>query len=86
MIAPGLVYVLCFITCVVCAVLLVRSWLRTRTRLLMWAGLSFVCLAFNNLFLLIDTTFPEVDLTPLRMGAALLGVTILVIGLISESD
>ncbi len=56
MTAPALVYMFCFITCAICAGLLVRSWFKTRTRLLLWIAVSFVCLAVNNFFLFADTT------------------------------
>jgi hypothetical protein len=87
MTGPALVYILCLATCVVCAGLLVRSWLKTRTRLLLWAAVSFICLAINNLFLFADTTlFPSVDLSFFRFGAALVGVSILIFGLVWEAE
>jgi hypothetical protein len=87
MTGPALVYILCLATCVVCAGLLIRSWLKTRTRLLLWAAASFVFLAVNNVFLLADTTFfPAVDLSSFRFGAALVGVSILIFGLVWEAE
>jgi hypothetical protein len=87
MTGPALVYILCLATCVVCAGLLVRSWMKTRTRLLLWAAVSFVCLAFNNFFLLADTTlFPSVDLSFFRFGAALVAVSVLIFGLVWEAE
>ena len=85
--APALVYILCFITCAVCAGLLVRSWMKTRTRLLLWVAVSFVFLAINNFFLFADTTLlPEIDLSPFRVGSALVAVSILIFGLIWEAE
>jgi hypothetical protein len=87
MIAPALVYVLCFITCAICAGLLVRSWLKTRTRLLLWTAVSFVFLAINNFFLFADTTLvPDVDFSPYRVISALVGVSILIFGLVWEAE
>jgi hypothetical protein len=87
MTGPALVYILCLATCVVCAGLLIRSWLKTRTRLLLWAAASFVFLAVNNFFLLADTTFfPSLDLSFFRFGAALVGVSILIFGLVWEAE
>jgi hypothetical protein len=84
---PALVYLLCLVTCAVCAILLVRSWLRTRTRLLLWTAISFVALAVNNLFLFTDTTLlPDVDLSALRQISALVAVAILIFGLIWEAE
>lgn len=88
MTAPALVYMFCFITCAVCAGLLVRSWLKTRTRLILWIAISFVFLAVNNFFLFADTTLtpPELDLSPYRITTSLIGVAILIFGLIWETE
>lgn len=88
MTAPALVYMFCFITCGVCAGLLVRSWFKTRTRLLLWIAISFVFLAINNFFLLADTTLtpPEYDLSIVRSLTALIAVGVLVFGLIWEAE
>jgi hypothetical protein len=87
MTAPGLVYILCFVTCAACAGLLVRSWLRTRTRLLLWTAVSFVFLAVNNFFLFADATLlPDVDLGFFRITAALLAICTLIVGLIWEAE
>jgi hypothetical protein len=87
MTAPALVYMFCFVTCAVCAGLLVRSWLKTRTRLLLWIAISFVLLAVNNFFLFADNSlFPEVDLSLYRTISAVVAVTVLIFGLIWEAE
>jgi hypothetical protein len=87
MTAPALVYLFCFLTCAVCAGLLVRSWLKTRTRLLLWIAVSFVLLAVNNFFLLADTTlFPSIDLGIYRTVSAVAAVSVLIFGLIWEAE
>lgn len=88
MTAPALVYILCFLTCAGCAGLLWRSWHTTRTRLLLWVAVSFIFLAINNFFLLVDTTFtgPEVDLSLFRVGSAVVAVAILIFGLVWEAE
>ena len=59
-----LIYVLCAVTSTLCAVLLTRSYLRTRSRLLLWSALAFVGLAINNILLFIDlTNVTHVDLS-----------------------
>lgn len=79
-------YVLCAITSVLCAVLLVRSYLAARVRLLLWAAVCFVGLGINNVLLLVDRQiFPEVDLSLLRDGSGLLAISVLLFGLIWES-
>lgn len=87
MTGPALVYILCLVTCVGCAILLIRSWMKTRTRLLLWTAISFVFLAINNFFLLADTTlFPNVELSFFRFAGALTGVAVLIFGLIWEAE
>lgn len=87
MTAPALVYMFCFITCAISASLLVRSWLKTRTRLLLWIAISFILLAVNNFFLFADTTLvPLADLSIHRTVSALAAVSVLIFGLIWEAE
>ena len=80
------VYALCALTSLVCAVLLVRSYLAGRVRLLLWSALCFVGLAVNNLVLFLDReVFPDVDLEMIRHGSSLAAVSVLLFGLIWES-
>ena len=80
-----LVYLLCAATSVLCATLLVRSYVRTRTRLLLWSALCFSGLAINNLLLVIDKSTPRVDLSLARTLPALVGMLLLIYGLILDS-
>ena len=80
------VYVACAVTSVLCAALLVRSWLRSRVRLLLWSALCFVGLAVNNVLLVIDKeVVPDIDLQALRDVSGLVAVSLLLFGLIWES-
>lgn len=80
------VYFLCAFTSVLCAVLLVRSWLRTRQRLLMWSAIGFTGLAVNNVLLVVDrVVVPDHDLLVLRDASALAAVSVLLFGLIWEA-
>ncbi|WP_141735535.1 DUF5985 family protein [Oligoflexus tunisiensis] len=57
-----IVYILCALTSALCAVLLVRRYRTTGTKLLLWTSLSFIGLALNNGILLVDTILlPNVD-------------------------
>jgi hypothetical protein len=77
------VYILCALTSLACAVLLLRAWRRTRLRLLLWSGLCFAWLVINNLVLFADwVLFPELDLSLVRSATALAGVSTLLFGLI----
>ena len=80
------VYALCAFTSILCAILLLKGYRATRTRLLFWASLSFAGLALNNVLLFIDLIMlPAVDLSIWRAAVALAGMSILLYGLIWES-
>ena len=81
-----LVYVLCAATSIACAVLLLRGYGRSRTRLLFWSGLCFAGLALNNVALFIDlVVIPSADLSLVRSGTALIAMLVLLFGLVWES-
>jgi hypothetical protein len=83
----GLVYLLCAATALACGVLLFRGFRRSRTRLLLWCGLFFLTLTAENVTLFIDlVVVPETDLYPLRTSVALVGTTLLLVGLIWDSE
>jgi hypothetical protein len=80
------VYVLCAVTSIVCATMLWRGFLASRTRLLFWSSLCFVILAVNNTLLFVDlVVVPDVDLSILRKGTALCALAVLLYGLVWES-
>jgi hypothetical protein len=81
------VYSLCFLTSLGCAVLLFRSWLAKRTRLLLWCALCFIGLALNNAILFADLVLvPTINLALLRAATALVAVCVLLFGLIWDSE
>ena len=81
-----LVYLLCALTSLACAVLLLRGYVQSRVRLLLWAGLCFVGLALNNIILFVDVrVVPDVDLSTVRSLPALAGLVILIYGLVWET-
>lgn len=85
--APSAVYLLCLLTSLACAGLLVRAYLATRTGLLFWTALCFGFLALNNLFLVADlVVFPDIDFRSLRQASALAAVGVLVFGFIREAE
>lgn len=82
----GLVYILCAATAFACGFLLLRGYLRNRTRLLLWCGLFFLSLTLENAILFIDVVLvPHIDLIILRSSIALVGVTLLIVGLIWDT-
>ena len=84
----AIIYLLCALTAFACALLLMRSYLRSRLGLLLWSGLCFCGLFINNFMLVIDRllTGPEVDLSTWRLAVALLAVSLLLFGLIWEEE
>jgi hypothetical protein len=78
---------LCAVTSTLCAALLGRSFVHSRSALLMWSLLCFVGLAVNNILLFVDLTIvPEMDLSIWRTLAALIGIGAMVLGLIWEDQ
>jgi hypothetical protein len=81
------VYILCALTSLMCAVLLLRGYGRSRMRLLLWSGLCFVALTVNNVVLFLDlVVFPGLDLSLWRSVIALVGVATLLYGLIWDAQ
>ena len=79
----NLVYVLCFLTSALVAVLLLRAWKRTPNPILFWSGLGFIGLALNNLLLILDLIiFPTIPITPYRNIPTLIGMLLLIYGLV----
>jgi hypothetical protein len=70
-----------------CAVLLLRGYLRTRTRLLLWSALCFFGLAVSNLLIFVDLViFPNLDLYIWRLLTAAVAMMVLLYGLIWEGE
>lgn len=80
-----LVYVLCALTSLACAVLLLRGYLRTHTRLLLWSGLCFTGFFLNNALLVAEEQTVLTDLSIWRTLPALVGVAVLLFGLVWDS-
>ena len=81
------VFIACALTSALCVVLLVRGYLASRSRLLLWSSVGFAGLALNNILLVVDRLlFPDIDLSLLRTLPALLGVAVLLFGCIWDAD
>ena len=81
----NLVFALCALTSLACAVLLLRGYRRSRARLLLWSGLCFVGLFVNNALLVVDARIVY-DLSVVRTLPAVIGIVLLLYGLVWESD
>lgn len=80
---PGLIYILCAVTSLGCAVLLFRGSLRSRNGLLFWSSLCFFAMTVNNLLLYCNFVWlPDVDILIIARSVTVLGIVLLNIGLI----
>lgn len=81
------VFLLCAVTSLACAVLLLRGYAQSRVRLLLWSSLCFVGLAVNNALLVLDKmVFPGRELLLFRNLSGFLALALLVYGLVWDSE
>jgi hypothetical protein len=84
---PAAVYILCLVTSAACALLLLRNFVRTGARLLLWSGLCFALLAANNLVVVTDLLIlPQTDLSVWRLCFSLAAVLLLLFGFIWDLE
>lgn len=82
----SIVYSICALVALLCAVLLLRRYIQIRQRLLLWSGLCFVGLAISNALIFVDLVLlPETDLYTYRLIAAASGMALLLYGLVWET-
>jgi hypothetical protein len=81
------VYVLCALTSLACAVLLLRAYQGRGVRLLLWSGLAFVGFTLGNMMLVMDRVVvgPGVDLAIWRSLPVLVGLAVLIYGLVWDA-
>ena len=83
----GLIYSLCALTALACALLLFRGFRRSRYKLLLWGGICFIGLTINNVMIIVDEfVYPNTDLSTWRMVFALVGLMLFMYGLIWDSE
>jgi hypothetical protein len=82
------VYALCALTSLMCFVLLMRQYRRTRSGLLLSSAFGFLCFTIANVLLFVDLiVFAEkVDLRIWRNSVNLVGVIILLLGVLSAGE
>lgn len=79
------VYALCALTALACAVLLLRASHRSASRMLLWSGVCFALFTVSNVLLIVDAYWlVDVGLWPLRHGISLAAVSALLYGLVFE--
>jgi len=80
------VYLTAALLSALCAVMLFRGYRRNGLSLLLWSGLCFLGLSLNNALLFVDiVVVPSVDISVFRSLSALIGLTLLIYGLVSEA-
>jgi hypothetical protein len=80
------VYLLCALTSLACAVLLLRGYQVRGVRLLLWSGLAFIGFAFGNVMLVVDRlVVPAIDLSIWRSLPVLAGLALLIYGLVWDA-
>jgi hypothetical protein len=82
---PGIVFLLCAATCLLCAVMLFRGYTRTGVRLLFWSGLRFAGLMLDNIILYADEFVFESDLVIWRKVPGLIALMLLLFGLVWDT-
>jgi hypothetical protein len=81
------VYLLCMLTSAGCAFVLLRTYLKRRTALLLWSSICFTMLAANNALLVLDLiVFPDVDLSLWRSAFAAAAMLVLAMALTWEAE
>lgn len=86
MITAALVaYVLCALVSSASAILLLRGWLRSRSRLVFWVCVAFVFLSVSNVLLVVDL-LSDYDLALARPILIAVGLGFLVFGLVWEHE
>ncbi len=86
---PGLVYILCTITSLVCTGMLFRGYKVSGFRLLLWSSLCFAALTVENVMLYLDLVvfkdIEEITLVVWRKVPGLVGICLLLYGLVWDS-
>jgi hypothetical protein len=81
-----IVFALCSLTSIACALLLLKAYRGSRTPLLLWTGICFALLAGSNIVLFVDLVLTprEVDLSIYRNSLTAVAHLVLLLGLISR--
>ena len=85
----AVVYLLGAMVTLACSALLLRAYSTGQhTPLLLWSGVCFALLAISNALLFVDLILlsDKVTLYPWRLASASIGMVVLTIGLIFESE
>jgi hypothetical protein len=83
---PAVVYSLCSLTALACAILLFRAYLKTPGKLLFWSTICFAALTIENALVFVDFILlgPEISLAVARNTICLIGLLLLLYGFIFD--
>jgi hypothetical protein len=80
-------YALAAVTSATCMILLLRSFVLSRVRLVLWCAICFIGLTISNVLLFIDLVIlTDIDLRIPRLIAALAGLLVLLYALVWNSN
>ena len=83
----SVIYSLCALLALLCAVLLLQAYLKSRYRLLLWGGLCITGLTLSNALLVIDKlVIEDIDFSLARLITAFAAMSILLYGLIWDTE
>lgn len=87
MTAQAAVYLLCIVASAACVALMIRSYVRTRMRLLLWCAGCFAFLCINSMLVMVDIYWPPSgNLLPWRQASSLAAVAVLIHGFLWETE
>ena len=80
------IYLLCAATSLLVAMMLMRQYVKSHTRLVLWSVISFAGLAINSVLVYVDLImYTGVDLSLYRSAAGAAAMAVMVYGLIWET-
>jgi hypothetical protein len=83
----GSIYLLCSLTALLCAWLLLLAYRRSQYKLLLWGGICFIGLTLSHVLLVIDKLIiPYADLYTGRLILTLLSLMVLLYGLVWDAE
>ena len=80
------IYLLCAATSLLVAMMLMRQYVKSRTRLVLWSAISFAGLAVNSVLVYVDLVmYTGVDLSVYRSAAGAVAMAVMLYALIWET-
>lgn len=80
------IYLLCAATSLLVAMMLMRQYVKSRTRLVLWSVICFAGLAVNSVLVYVDLVmYTGVDLSVYRSAAGAFAMAVMLYGLIWET-